>query len=611
MNKIYLIVFFVCLLSPCYTQEKRQAELLDSVARTTIPQLETKLNFSVSDLPLKEFIRAFSHDAGINVVIPSNLDNTITNNFINVRAADILAFICEENELDISLNGNIIKLTRHESPLPLPEPLDIHYNKLLGRISFDLKGEILSEVIKMITTQTGFNIIAAPPVSEKKVNSFVQSLPVVEALKLMCKAASLRLEPLGDSVFMVNSLVETSQDDNAVMVKRVERVQVDTVKGITVQVKGARLDELFCYVMQQARQKYRLLSKMEDIVDMDISNSSVEDFLYQMFKGGKYTWLCQDGVYYAGERDKPELKTCKMINLHYRSVVGLTGMLPRPLFEKLEVKEFDQLNGLLIFGDSDRVLDFARFVETIDRTVPVILIDIIIVDISDKVSLDIGLEFGLGGDGSPRKGGVSSGIDAQINGDGFNKLIKKVGLVNLGKVPTDFYMKLKALEDDGYVNIRSTPRLSTINGNEAKMSIGKTEYYKEERQDYFGTQDPQLSKQITYKEVQAELSVIIRPVVAGNESVSLNVKVEQSDFTERISDEGPPGKTSRKFESIIQVMDRETILLGGLEEELNKRSTKGVPFLSRVPVIKWLFGSNQKSREKNRLNILIKPVIIR
>ncbi len=172
-------------------------------------------------------------------------------------------------------------------------------------------------------------------------------------------------------------------------------------------------------------------------------------------------------------------------------------------------------------------------------------------------------------------------------------------------------MKLKALEDDGYVNIRSTPRLSTINGNEAKMSIGKTEYYKEERQDYFGTQDPQLSKQITYKEVQAELSVIIRPVVAGNESVSLNVKVEQSDFTERISDEGPPGKTSRKFESIIQVMDRETILLGGLEEELNKRSTKGVPFLSRVPVIKWLFGSNQKSREKNRLNILIKPVIIR
>jgi type IV pilus assembly protein PilQ len=117
-------------------------------------------------------------------------------------------------------------------------------------------------------------------------------------------------------------------------------------------------------------------------------------------------------------------------------------------------------------------------------------------------------------------------------------------------------------------------------------------------------------KTTTYKPVEAELKLEIRPLVAGNQEVTLNVLVEQSDFTERIEQNAPPGKVSRKFESIIRVKDQEMILLGGLEEASDSDTRSGVPFLARIPVINWLFSSKSKTKSKSKLNIFIKPIII-
>ena len=182
--------------------------------------------------------------------------------------------------------------------------------------------------------------------------------------------------------------------------------------------------------------------------------------------------------------------------------------------------------------------------------------------------------------------------------------------MNLGKVNPNFYLSLQALENQGLVDISSTPRLSTLNGHEATMSIGNTEYYVEQSTNIYGTQDPQLIKTETYKSVDAELSIKITPSVSGDDQITMDIEVSQSDFTARISDYAPPGKTTRNFKSLIRVKDQETILLGGLEEKRKSDIAKGVPFLSRIPMIKWLFSSRTKENDKTRLNVFIKPTII-
>ena len=182
--------------------------------------------------------------------------------------------------------------------------------------------------------------------------------------------------------------------------------------------------------------------------------------------------------------------------------------------------------------------------------------------------------------------------------------------VNLGKVTPNFYLKLEAMEADGIVNIRSTPKLATLNGTEASLSIGSTQYYVQETSNVIGTQNPQTVFTRQYLPVNADLSVDIKPIVSGDNQITLEISVNQSDFTDRTVPEAPPNSVTRSFTSVLRVKNQEMILLGGLEEKSTRNNSSGLPLLARIPVIKWFFGKQIRDKRSTRLNILIKPTVI-
>lgn len=100
-------------------------------------------------------------------------------------------------------------------------------------------------------------------------------------------------------------------------------------------------------------------------------------------------------------------------------------------------------------------------------------------------------------------------------------------------------------------------------------------------------------------------------MVSGDGNITLNINVLQSDFNgERIDPEAPPGINSREFTSTIRVSDKDVVILGGIEETSKNNSGSGVPFLARVPVIKWLFSKRTRTASKSKLSVLIKSTII-
>ncbi len=113
-----------------------------------------------------------------------------------------------------------------------------------------------------------------------------------------------------------------------------------------------------------------------------------------------------------------------------------------------------------------------------------------------------------------------------------------------------------------------------------------------------------------YKPVNADLSLVINPQVSGDEQITMTINVKQSSFTERISSTAPPGTINRDFQSLIRVKNGEMIMLGGLEENSASSSGSGLPLISRIPVLKWIFGNRTKSKSENKLTIFIKPTII-
>ncbi len=614
---VFLFVFIVGSVS---SQVVNVNTLLDSLAKREIPDLNKKVSISISQMKVGEFIRAIANDAGLNISIPNSLESYVSNNFKNVAVKDILVYLCNDNSLNLEVTGNIIKISKKLAPPAKEKEIKISYNKLNNEITMDLNNDPLNKVVKKISEVSGSNVILSPGLMNQNVNGFVRSSNLKEALDLLAHSNDLNVKTEGKAVYIIEKKFSKDlskfKNNEAVksFVPAVRNVSVDSEQGITVNVVNEPLDRLFKFVADKANLKYHLLSKLDENVNLSVKNLSVDKFLYNLFKGSKYSYKIQDDVCYVGERRMKELQDCRMVKFNYRSVSKLSELLPKSYIAGLEIKEFEELNSLFVCGDTDRIIEFMELMHEIDQKVPVVLIDVIIVEVSDKVDLSVGVEAALGVESTKTEGGLApgseKGVSVTMNGNTINSVFNNLGFARLGRVNPNFYLKLKALDESGKANIRSTPRLSTINGHEAKLKIGKKEYYREETNNYWGSQNPQLAIQKVYKPVEANLEVKIKPMISGDGSVNMDISVEQSDFTTRIIEDAPPGMVTRKFESMIRVMDRETILLGGLEQNTNSKSSRGVPVLGKIPVLKWIFGSNSKSKHKTRLNILIRPAII-
>ena len=182
--------------------------------------------------------------------------------------------------------------------------------------------------------------------------------------------------------------------------------------------------------------------------------------------------------------------------------------------------------------------------------------------------------------------------------------------MNLGRVTPNFYVRLSALENNSNVEIRSVPKLSTLNGHSANLSIGSSRYYSQSTQNIVPSLNAQTVITQTFTEVNANLEINIKPVVSGDDQVTLNIEVNISDFIGTPPLNAPPPKSTSRFSSIIRAKNEDMIVLGGLERTESNESGSGIPVLSRIPVLKWLFSSREKSNSKVVTLVFIKPIIM-
>ncbi|SCY78491.1 type II secretion system protein GspD [Flavobacterium anhuiense] len=293
---------------------------------------------------------------------------------------------------------------------------------------------------------------------------------------------------------------------------------------------------------------------------------------------------------------------------------SILTIIPDEIKRDLDIKVDKELNSFLVNGPAANIERFESFVNYIDKAVPVILIEVMLLEVNRSATVETGINAGIGDKPVTTKGTVFPSADITLGATTINKIIdgfSGFGSLNIGQVVPNFYLSLKAMETNGNLKVRSSPRLSTLNGHKAYLSIGETTYYVVTNQNYYGSQIPQASEVKNYQPIDAELSVTIMPLVSGNGQITMDIKVIQSSFNgQKVDKDAPPGINSREFTSIIRVKDQDLIVLGGLEESVKNDSGTGVPLLSRIPVIKWLFSSRKREDSKKKLSVLIKPTVI-
>ena len=146
-----------------------------------------KINASVSDVPIQEFIRTIAANSILNISIDPNVKYRITGNYNQVKVSDLILFLCKEYNLTINFTGTILSLVPYDSnadnkPITIKKELSINYDQNTDLMSIDIRGDSLTAVMRKVTDLTKRNIILSQELSNQIVSGYIKDAPFETAL---------------------------------------------------------------------------------------------------------------------------------------------------------------------------------------------------------------------------------------------------------------------------------------------------------------------------------------------------------------------------------------------------------------------------------------------
>ena len=636
---LFIILLFTCPLKMLAQQNTRIQAIqrkLDSLSRT-VPGLNQKVQLFLNGT-LQQYLMGISSSNGLSISVDPKLSFAVNDNFTDVTATNILVFLAQKYNLDIAIVGSIIYVTPYIDPAQFAKPpvkeIIASYNHAENTLSLTLDNDSLTSVARKITQVSGKNVVVPASLQTKRVSAFIAAAPFETALDKLAFSNEIKMVKTSDNFYLFQPLGENEElyinGDKNTSVRKTFRPPnanpgnnvsagvfsriVNGQKLISADAVNAPIINLVKQASQELSISYSIYSDIKGTIDIHVNDVPYEQFLNLLFRGTDYTYQAEDGIYLIGDKKIEGLRTYKAIHLQNRAIDTVVAMIPVEWKKGLEIKEFREQNTLLLSGSAAQIREVENFVKQLDVLVPVVLIEVTMIDFRKSRSIATGISAGVA-DSVKTGGTVLPGVDFTFSASSVNSFltsISKFTSVNLGHVVPNFFVKLQALETNNNVDIRSVPKLTAMNGHTATLSIGSKLYYKSTTQNLYNSAANNTSVFTNlYTPVEANLSVDIKPLVSGDDQVTLGIKVNISDFTSVPTDGSPPPQSISKFETSLRVHSEDTILLGGIERTENDSGGSGFPILSRIPVLKWIFGSRTKSSSKVVTVLFIKSTIMR
>lgn len=601
-----------------------------------LPGLDQKVELSVTGITLQQYLLALSKSTKISISVDPQLNFNIFDSLNDVTVENILVFLAKKYNLDITVTGTIISVAPYQDPnrfaKPLAKELNIKYSQLNNSLSVDLTNDSLVAVARKITQLSGKNVIVPNPLVGKTVTAFLQEAPFDAGMEKIAFSNQLKMVRTTDNFYLFQPLEENEEvyvngDRNTAVRKTFHTAPagqrtaagllvrlINGQKLISADATAAPIADLIRQASQEMGINYSIYSEVKGTITLHVNDVTFDDFLGLLFNGSEYTFHKEGSVYLIGDSKLQGLRAFKVIQLQNRSIDTIVTMIPNEWKKEIEIKEFREQNTLLISGSAARIAETEAFIKQLDVLVPVVSIELIMIDINKSRNVSTGIAAGVS-DSVKTGGSLLPGFNFTFSASSINNFlssISKVTAINLGHVVPNFYVSLNALETNGNVTNRSMPKLAALNGHTASLSIGNTVYYKNTTQiltPSAATTSNTLTT--TYSKSDADMTINIKPVIAGDDQITMGINIDISDFTSIPTDGSPPPMSTSKYQTSLRVNNEDMILLGGIERNELTDNVSGTPILSRIPILKYIFSNKSKTTTKIVSVIFIKPTILR
>lgn len=303
-----------------------------------------------------------------------------------------------------------------------------------------------------------------------------------------------------------------------------------------------------------------------------------------------------------------------------------TGL--RQLLDLKRITQVNAQNAIVIRDTPDKIALAEKIIRDIDKAKPEVVVQLEVLQARTDKLRNLGILPGQSASIqiNPNNCSTNNSCANSGSGSGTNNSTNTITLKNLAHLNSnDYVVTLPSLTanfvlTDTATKIIDNPEIRALDGQQARLRVGdRVPVATGSFQAGVGVGstagagfvNPLVNTQFQY--IDVGVNVDITPHVHANREISLKVQVEVSSVTgtSTIGGISQPIISQRKIEHEIRLKEGEISILGGLFERVDTKTLNGWPGFAQVPVMRYLFSSDNVDRQENENLIVLIPRIVR
>jgi general secretion pathway protein D len=261
---------------------------------------------------------------------------------------------------------------------------------------------------------------------------------------------------------------------------------------------------------------------------------------------------------------------------------------------------------LTLRGTPDQMVLAQKLLADIDKPKAEVIIEVAIMEVSRGKTRTIGTNPPTSATVTLAPGGTSTTSGSSSSSLTLNSFTS----LNAG----DFSVSIPGasfslLASDSHSKVIQRPQMRAMDGEKASLKIGdRVPYATGSFQSGLGGS---VNTQFQYLDVGVNID--ITPYVHADNEVTLKVSLEVSSVTgeQNLGGNNEPTIGQRRIEHMARLADGEVNLIGGILSDTDTNSMSGYPWITKIPILKYLFGQETKERQQSEIVFAITPHIIR
>jgi general secretion pathway protein D len=331
-------------------------------------------------------------------------------------------------------------------------------------------------------------------------------------------------------------------------------------------------------------------------------------------------YIAQDTQQKRAEVEQQVLRTFYLNNFSTVSELQDVANLIRTILKVERVQQFPAQNVIVMRGTPDQVALAELLINNLDKAKSEVVVDIVVMQVSKTKLKQLGIQYPFQGSTSNPTISLqsptvtSSAATSTTTSSTTSSGLTLNDLANLNA--TDFAVSIPSasvafLMSDNDTKIIQRPQLRSVDGQKATLKIGERVPIAVGTSSSTLTTTALTQTQFQYQDVGVNIE--LTPHIHNNMDVSLKMSIEVSaiDSYDTIGGLTEPVIGQRKIDHEIRMRDGEVSLIGGMMEHDDVNSMSGLPWLSQIPGLKYLFGQGQKSKTDNETVFVLMPHVVR